>query len=205
MQQIDSAALHRVSKSLGLSTPGAMDTDLDDAVLQQSLDCVPLIRRGRALGSSQGIFTASIENVHAGAGIITTAIDPYALTSPRAGYPTPLPDGFDVWLLDAFGSAAIGLQDTDASRITVRYDATQTALGPVGTVTQPYRLFLGEIPISAAVAFLQLATGSVALGPLRIPRGADILWSSAATGAGSMFGQLVLGVFPEALGQDGLG
>lgn len=212
MREIDTNALTRVARVLGVGNPATAvsPVDFDDGVLQQVLEVSAMIRRARApLGD--GLFAAQIENVHAGAGAETTQRDPYDLAvATGAGWPDPVPADFDVWVLGAIASAATGVQSgSNASRFSITYPGTQVAFGSTSTIDQLIKAWLSEVPIGAgAVSFLGGAgDGNPAYeGPAwRVPRGALLTFQSSAGGAGSIFLQMVLGLFPSNLGYDGRG
>lgn len=202
MRLIDSQALDKVSKALGVAASPQLPY-LDDGVLQQVLDVTGLVRRARALGAAGGVFAGSIDTVHAAADTVNTTVDPYQLTSPGAGYPSPVPDGYDVWLLDAQVAVTIGAcDDNPGPRLSILYPSASRFLGGAGNVTVPWRLFSTEVPTSAVVAYLRTADGFTQKGPTRIPRGAQLVFGSTSLAATTVFGILTLGLWPEALGAE---
>ena len=79
-QLVDSQALQRVSKTLQLSTPGAQETLFIDERLEQTLDVMPMVRRGLTLAGSEGIYSANMRNTHSGSqGNVTSIVDPWNL------------------------------------------------------------------------------------------------------------------------------
>jgi len=209
MMKFDGPALESIREALGLTGVGAQITEFPDGVCDQVLDVAPFIRRGRTFAGSSGLFGGRITNTHAGAGALLTTVDPYAVTAPGSGYPSPVPPGYDVWLLSSWASAVIGVQSaTLASRLTISHPATNLAFGSAGGVGQLVRLFLGESAISATLAFLRESAGSVQpstypVAGWRIPRGSTIVWATNAAIAGDLIVELLIGLFPAGMGQDG--
>jgi len=207
MMRIEGPALELIRTSLGAVGVGAQITEFPDGIATQVIDVGGIICRGRAPGPSQGLFGARITNSHGAGGALSTSVDPYLVAAPGAGWPSPMPPGVDVWVLSAWASAAIGVAHaTQASRFVIQHPAAAVAFGAAGTVGQIVRLFLGETPISGAVAFLREA-GSLEgpyVGPaVRVPRGATLLWASNAAAAGDMIIEMELGLFASGLKQDG--
>lgn len=213
MREVDTDALQEVAPSLGVGNPATATRPVlfDDENLQQALVVNDLIRRGRTLaGSGGGIYAAQIVNSHGGAGTIIATRDPYDLgVATGAGWPAPVPEDLDAWILSAQVAAAIGDVDTSvATRFELRHPAVSAAFGGTGgTVTQVLRLWDTEVAISGAVAYLG-GVGDGVVGynhpATRIPRDALIVFASHKQGAGAadITLQLVLGLFPAGLGQD---
>ena len=97
MKRIDSDALGILTKALGLTGAGSQLTELADGVVDQALDVVPIVRRGRVIGASEGLFTAIMRNVHTDAETLTTGIggaDPHVHAF-EAGDANTAPGGVD--------------------------------------------------------------------------------------------------------------
>lgn len=207
MQEVDSAALHAVSKSLGLSTPGGQRTDFDDENLQQVLDVGPLIRRGRALGARGGAFSAYVVNTHPAADTQTTNLDVYKLATPTqgAGWPSPVPEGYDAWLVgsQALQSGAI----MTAAMLRIVYPSESQIYGAAGPMNMVLRTYLTTVLASVTIGSVLYgrSIGDGQIGrthAIRIPRGATVTWQSISNAAGDISAILQLGLFPAGLGQD---
>lgn len=218
MREIDSDALLSVLHVLGIGNPSTATRPalFDDDNLQQVFDVGPAIRRSRVAGSKSGIWSAQIENAHVAAGQLITNFDPYNLAGsidPQTalnGYPDPVPEGFDVWLLGAVLLSTTG--QLDNARLTVGVPATGAAFGATGTVSLPYYFWNADVPIGATGALSfggQAGNGSVLPShrAVRVPRGSSIVFTSvngAGVGWASIFCDMHLGLFPLALEQDAL-
>lgn len=212
MKEVDSDALSIVDLALGLSGPGTTITELTDGVVDQSLDVVPIVRRGRTQARTDGIYTAVLQNAHSGAGTLSSQINPYnvGFGAELPPYAVPTPRQFDIWLLNASLRRLSG-----ASSITgglfVRYSAASQGWG-ISDTNVPVAL-LSQMP--AIIWTTLTATGIEVIGgsgsqdmnlrvPLRLPRDPDLtlLFESTATALSVFVVDLILGVFPVALGQD---
>lgn len=212
MMQVDGPALATIREALGLTGAGAQITEYPDGIVEQVLDIAPLIRRGRTTNQSSGLFSAIMANVHAGAGTLDLAIDPYNFVpNARSGWPQPVPPGFDVWLLraGAFQLAAAAVVD---AMLYVAYPELQVAYGAYATygsaqVIQAYNTAaLGAVTVYGTSYLRALGTGVIGNRiQTRLPRGSTLGWQSNAGGIGTAAMFLVLGLFPAGLGQDGEG
>lgn len=219
-KRVDSDALGPMLKSFGLAGQGAEETILQDGVLDQVIDVAPIVRRGRTLASSGGIFRGLLRNIHPSTGTINSGISPYNATVAHvvAPYPGKIPDQFDVWLL---GASMI--------RFSGSGDLTQAMLG-LDNIAQGFGRDDSNNPILGINEVLPLAnwdglkTATTTYGveqarepwkPLkvRIPRlGAipsapvNIVFRTVTPSAGgATFDAVILmGVFPVSLGQDGV-
>ena len=216
MKKIDSDALNVLTKALGLTGRGAPVTELTDGLVEQTLDVVPVIRRGRTLAGSQGIFTAVFNNEHTDAETIANSIDPYKVPAAVAiaPYPAPaMPQQFDVWLLAAH---MIRVSGSSTIRAMLQYQYPPTAQG--WGVTDSGVAVVANPPVTLAYWDSAITIGTTTFGalalaeqalaqihPIRLPRAVDgpIIFTSVSTLTTVMQCQVVLGVFPIALGQDG--
>ena len=213
MKLIDSDALEIMNKALGITGRGAQETELTDGVVDQAIDVVPIVRRGRTLAGSEGIFTATIRNSHTGAATVTSPIEPYAV--PTVGiippYPDPVPVQFDIWLLQASIRQVSGA-GTLVATLSIRYPGQQGWGIRAGTVfvgvAQPHRLAFWDALISDGTNFGILAGSQQpsAFPRTRIPRGGatELIFASVSSETAAFDCQMTLGLFPVALGQDGL-
>jgi len=216
MKRIDSQALGILTKSLGLSGSGAQLTELTDGIVDQALSVNELIRRGRTLAGSEGIFTAIMRNVHTASEVLSTTVPPYVVPAGNtvAPWPSPIPRGFDVWLLSATVRQATGA-GTLAAVLYLDYSIAQQGWGVTdsgGGITSAERIPLAFWDALATVSnefgvLNQLGTNAK-IG-IRIPRPMDlgdtnIVFVSSSSLTATFDCQLVLGLFPTGLGQDGL-
>ena len=210
---IDSDALDILTKSLGLTGPGSQNTELFDGVVDQSLDLVPIIRRGRTQAGKEGIYTATMRNSHTGAQTITGTALPYniGVTPVIAPYPNPMPAEFDIWLLAAAIRQVSGT-GTISATLSLRYPGQQgwgrTEAGAFVGVAQAHRLAHWDTVVTVGTNFAVLAGTAqpTAFIGMRIPRGGstELIFITVSSATSSWDCQLTLGVFPVALGQDGL-
>ena len=211
---IDSDALDILTKSLGLTGRGAQETELFDGVVDQSLDLVAIVRRGRTQAGKEGIYTATMRNSHTGAQTITNTVEPYAVGTIAvvAPYPNPVPPEFDVWLLQAAIRQVSGTGTLSAT-LSLRYPGQQgwgiTESGAAQIlVAQAHRLAHWDTVVTVGTNFAVLAGSAqpTAFIGTRIPRGGatELIFITVSDATSSWDCQLTLGVFPVALGQDGL-
>jgi hypothetical protein len=212
MRDVDSQALRLVSRALGIGNPvtAVEQVSFDDSVLQQVLEVGPLVRRGGTLERTAGLYMADFDNVHAAPGAVASSVDPYAPSSPGAGYPSPVPTGLEVWLLGAQVAAVAGVHSTTQhSRVSLLVPGVQRAFGDAAPTnyTLEYSLHLGELPILAGTVVYINALGytGTARRAVRVTRGSTINMSSVAANAGTITFQLGIGLFPVALGEDAFG
>lgn len=220
MKSIDSEALSLLNRSLGLAGSGSQRTELEDGHVTQVLDIIPVARRGLTPPGTGGIFTALYSFSH-GAGVTSESVtvDPYniaAATAPNQ-WPTPVPQGMDVWLLGMAGNIFSGTAGNFTSagsylhglwdEVAWSVDETGAYQGP-GVVAPVYTLAYWDTQTNFDAAFSVLFNSTnlqsfYQLGR-RIRRGETVqLISLAANAVGVQF-NLMLGLFPEGFGQDAL-
>jgi len=217
MKRIDSDALEVLTKALGLTGAGAPVTELADGVVDQSLDVVPIVRRSRTLGITEGLYTAIISNIHGAANTLTTALDPYRpgaalVISP---FPAEIPPQFDLWLLTATMRRQSGTGTVNAT-LAFQPGARDQAWGVtdagVAVVQQDMQVIAyWNTLVTSNTTFGYLSGTSPPLIPLgiRLPRGntafpPSIRFVSAASAIATYNVSLNFGLFPVSLGQDGL-
>jgi len=210
MKIVDSDALGVVSKSLGLTGSGAPVTEFMDGVVEQTLDVAPIIRRGRTQASSQGIYTGVMRNIHGAANDQTSAINPFNVTTGAIPpYPAPMPEQFDLWV---FGASVTQISGTGTvvAALTLQFGAASQGWGidsagiaVVNNREQPVAFW--DTVQTVVNPWLLMGT----LGPwqrigMRLPRNpfVQFVFRSTASAIATYELQLLLGVFPVALGQD---
>lgn len=219
VKRLDSQALGDLNKALGLTGAGATITELTDGVVDQSLTINEIARRGRTQGGTEGLYTAVMRATHVGAGNVTVTVDPYNVgDSAFPPYPPIMPRGFDVWLLQASVREHSGGPSTIGATLSVDFSNDQQGWGEDNggsriTSSQAHRLGLWDALVNVGTEFATLAgTEQPSIYPkLRIPRGSRpgastnaLVFLSEASAAVNFDCQLLLGVFPSALGQDGV-
>jgi len=209
MKKIDSDALGVLNKALGLTGAGSQITELTDGVVDQALDVVPAIRRGRTQSATEGIYTARLENAHTGATSLSNPINPFALTGTQAiaPYPSPMPDRFDLWLLAASVRQTSG-SGTLSAALHVNYPAHVmgiTTIGAVGVIASMTLAFWDAVAVeNITFGLLNGARGPLARIGHRLPRSitTQIVFATTSSATATFQLLLTLGVFPVSLGQD---
>lgn len=214
---IDSDALGELTKALGLTGSGAPVTELADGVVDQALDVVPIIRRGRTLAPSGGLFTGIMSNEHTGATTITTNINPFAPGAALAlpPFPPTIPPQFDLWLLNATVRRQSGTGTLAAAMFFqpgARNQGWGVDDGGAQVVQQDIQcLAYWNTVFAANTVFAYFAS---TLGPLmqigmRLPRGTAafppmLRFVSISSLTSTYNLSINFGLFPVTLGQDGL-
>lgn len=219
VQKLDSDALEPVSRSLGIAGAGASsETVLADAEVIQVVDLNRQARRGRVPHGSGGIFRMSLRNIHAGAGVLVSNMVPYlAGTGTIAPFPSPVPRGFDLWLL---GASAIQSADSGFAFAILSLSNTLRGWGQddngaaiVSGLIEPLVFWDGAV----GIAGMSDALNNINSGQMyhrinrRIPReregaaAADlttIFFETSASAASTIECNMAFGMFPITLGQD---
>lgn len=215
MIAIRTNTLDLVNRGLGISGRGAPETTFADEELLQTVDVGPLIRLSRTPAESGGIFYAIIRHVHGAAGDLETGVAPYDLETPGAigAYADPMTRGFDVWLISACVRRVSGAGTLTVAQLGVSYfSGTQgwgvDDSGVAVVVADIQALATWETLISTpprAYGLLSGGNGTMVYPKLRLQRNPSTriqFISTVAAAAATLDLQLVLGVFPEGLGQD---
>jgi len=209
MIPIDSQALEDARRILGLggsgTGAGAGVTEFDDGLLQQVFDAGPVIRRGRTPAGSEGIFSASLTNNHIVDGILATTVDPYNPGATTAGYPSPVPQGFDFYLLRTFVTLSTG-GFLNGCMLRVVYPFDHQAFGDAVDMDLPYAMYNAEVTTAGIIfagSSLMGTTNVVQGRPLRIGRRQTLEFVSEVTGGAlGVACRFLVGLFPSSLGQD---
>jgi len=215
MKKMNSDALGILNKSLGLTGAGSRITELADGIVDQSIDIVPAVRRGRTLAKSGGIFTATLRNIHVGGTDELSQAFPYEVVPAdvRPPYPSPMPAQFDIWLLGCSVTQISGTS-TLSGALLILYPTAQIGWGedsagaPIVADALIPVAFWDSIRFAGAIA-LGMSAGSGQLYRainLRLPRSTNLqLQFRTRSNATSTYDcDMILGVFPVALGQDGV-
>jgi hypothetical protein len=220
VREVSSQVLQEVARALQLAGRGAQITYFEDGDLAQVIDVGALARRGGTLAPSNGIFSFIIENDHGGAGVIETLRNPYNTASAvlGSGYTTPLPEGFDVWIL-ALSAISTGTASVfTRAMVAIRTIDSDMGFGDVAAkaIDIPLMVYRTEDnSFAAGASALTFLRGDSTVrawdyGPNVMPyrlrsRTNRLLWMTASTGTGTYELHGLVGVFPAGLGQDGQG
>ncbi len=210
MKRIDSGALEPAVRALGLTGAGAAITELEDGRVEQSLEMGQIARRGGTFASTGGIFQGRLQNDHQGADTLFTSVAPYAIAAGVvAPYPSPMPPGFDIWLLDA-AVRQTGGAGTIAAVLLVQelvqgFSIDNLGAGAGGILSSPVAFWDTIVSVTTTFA-TQVNGGPLAMPGIRLARSAQTLLTFRSTSsAAAAFDCVVrLGVFPAPLGQDGI-
>ena len=102
---MDSGALALLNRAFALAGQPSGQTTLLDADVTQTVDVGPIARR--SLAPQGGLFYATVRIKHTSVGGLGSSFNPYepkhATPGSLAhnGWPTVVPSGFDVWLIEA--------------------------------------------------------------------------------------------------------
>lgn len=213
MKQVDSDALGVVNRALGLSGRGDDKTELEDGILSQGVDVAPMIRRGRTLQPSEGIFYGILRNIHSGSGLLTSQIFPWAADDNAvAPYPRRVPVQFDLWLLYATAIRSSGAGTVSAS-LSMRMSGLSQGWGAnnLGAIVEslentPLLHWTFNVALDDTFATLSSTTQPLQKIGLRMPRVGvpSIIFASNASEAATWNCQVVMGLFPVSLGQDAI-
>lgn len=203
-KRVDSQALGIVDRTLGLAGKGSPVTELEDGQLVQTFDTVPAIRRGRTVADSSGMFSASIQNVHVGASDVSETLDLYNLTSgidATPPFPGPVPRGFDLWVVN---STMLKSANDAAEVIALMQLPFTRSINIIGAQNHALAFYQDHVFVNGQRYMFQAAsTGTWAQNqPRRIPRGALLRLDSTAAASLTVSWVILIGMFPEAIGQD---
>jgi hypothetical protein len=203
-------------RALGLQGAGSQETELLDGVVHQTLDVAPLVRRGRTLANSGGIFQVAFDLVRATAGAASVSWTPFAAgANAFPPFPQTIPTDMELWLLYATLRRASGTGTVEAMlRLTNIFQGWGQDTGASQAAIQT-NMVLGHwdtVVTIDGVNFVELAQGGqmLRLG-MRVPRQRNALGNlpnitatidTSATATYEM--QIIVGLFPLALGQDGI-
>jgi len=213
VKKVDSQSLGIVNRALGLTGMGSPETEFLDGIVEQTLDVGPLIRRGRALADTSGIFTPTLRNIHTDSESLFTSVDPYAVgaTAAIAPYPARVPESFDVWLLGASvrrvsgGGTINATLSLDVGTRNAGFGIDDSGVAVLSSESIRLAYWNSIVTVGTAFALLQ------ALGPhqrigIRIPRNVSLLrFDSFSSLTVTYDCQMIIGLFPIGLGQDAIG
>lgn len=204
-QQIESGALTLMNEILQLGAGGEQTTQLDDGNVSQVIDIKSIVRRSLTFASTEGLFFFGYANIHAGAGVLTSSVNPYVATTGLNAFPTVMPRGFDVWLLYAtmFRVSGAGAL-TGASLEIVMTDAMRAKGANIGSPAIPLGIWDGLETITLEEYGIT-EQGETVIRPMaRLRRGTAVQFRSNSAGVATFRCVAVVGAFPAGLGQDGV-
>jgi len=199
----------------GSSLSGVTDLDADN--LSQTVPIIPeIVRRSLTEANAGGWNEGLLVNEHTDAETLESTIDPYEPGAASvAPYPASVPLGWDVWLL---GVSAVRVDSAG----TGAYSTAMLALNP-GANSQSWGIddsgvavaggprimlarFDGGLDVNLVGVNPPLLTEAgetfVPLG-VRVPRQASAIeWHSDSVATCTLRAHIILGLFPEGLGQD---
>ena len=210
-KSIESEALDRLYRVLGLSGGAATPTLLDDGNVSMVLSINDIVRRSRTPAQQSGWIICAFQNTHGGAGEKTASIDPYSPGDANLlPYPEEVPRGFDFWILYATMLRAAGAGALDGATLEIQAGASQRGWGisDAGSAID-----VNDFMVVARWTGLDSTTtvdygiggdGSARVNiGLRIPRGVNFIRYRSDAGAAATFRcYLFCALFPEGLGQD---
>jgi len=212
VKKVDSDALGILTKALGLTGAGSPITELADGVVDQVLSVNEIARRSRTQADLGGIYTGILENNHLIADTVTTSININRMAADLAipPFPDPMPPQFDVWLL---GATLIQLSGSGTLQgaLMIRFANSQQGFGVnqagAAVVDQENVVVASWDIVSTILTTFGLQGGvrtPFARIGMRLPRHVDTrLQFTTISSAAVVFScQLLMGVFPVALGQD---
>lgn len=212
MKTVDSQALEVVNRALGLSGVGAPLTEFLDGILNQSLDVTALVRRGRTIALSTGIFYGLLRNNHTAANTQTSRFEPYiGGTGAVLPYPSPLGRGFDFWVLAAItrqlsGSGTFtGALFIDPNTTLLGWGVDEAGAAVSAAARLPLAYWDSVVTQTDEFGLMENGQPWARIG-LRLPRlnrnDVGLVFSSTSSAAAVFDCYIILGVFPVGLGQD---
>lgn len=215
MKKIDSDALGVVTKALGLTGRGAQLTELEDGIVDQTLDVAPLVRRGRTLAGTEGVFVFLFRNVHASANSLTSILNPFQVGDAFAfePFPTPIPAQFDLWVIGATIFQVSGSGTLSAAlhlnfpAVSIGAAITNTGGTPARAVTSHTLAFWDAIATENITFGIKNGSrGPFANIGLRVPRSilSQLIFATTSSAAATFDLRVIVGLFPIGLGQDAI-
>jgi len=213
MKPIDSAAVGGVDRIFGLGRGGAQTADLEDGNVSMVFEVTDAVRRARAIGVTEGWFIGLLDNIHPAAGAVESGRDPYAAGAAFVtnAYPAIVRPGFDVWFLGASVLRISGTGDINAATLMLDPPATTQGWGidsggvAVVANTEFPLLLWTALDLTISTREVGVLSGGGVLGKVayRLPRGGAVLrFVSDASAIATFRCNILMAVFPEAIGQD---
>jgi len=215
---VESQAFAPLNKTLGIGGSGDSETELLDGELVQTMEMGAIARRGRTIAGTEGLFRCVMRTVHTAAEVLTTSWQPYqpGATGTIAPYPNPVPDGFDVWLLGCSvervsGNASISEAALRLTQVQQGFGIDDSAAAVVSTSVFTIA-FWNSLELGIEPAYGVISSRGWPWKPvkIRIPRKGAIaspflVFGAESGGTLTVDCVMLIGIFPSALGQDGIG
>jgi hypothetical protein len=221
VRPVDTDALRLVSPALGIGNPSTavQPVTFDDANLQQVIDVLPLVRRGRVPVGSTGLFCFQLRTVHAAADSTQTfEVNPYTLVQTGGGtvgglWPNPVPNDLDVWILRVSASLTSGASANFVGGVLDMVMGPSingfVGGGPLITSSSVHRLATFDDTLDNVLPgtiYLTQAGSGLADLPMgfRLPRVTNLRWRTRNTNATAIEATttILMGLFGAGLGQD---
>lgn len=190
--------------------PAPLVIDTGNASL--TVPILPDLARYSLSGPDGGFITGVMENVHSAADDERSQLDPYIAGAAALGsFPSPVPAGFDLWLLSASlthsgGAAAVlvgallafnpgpergwGIDDAGA-QVTATPRINMVFWDTLNTDTAG----------TNGVGLTEQGLPFTKIG-VRLPRGGNLIFDSTTAGATELSVIVIMQLVPSALGQD---
>lgn len=202
MRQMDSGALTELSKILQLGGGGEQTTELDDGNVSQVLDIEHVIRRSLTPAASRGLFWFGFSNTHAGAGVISSTLNPFAVDVGANGFPTIIPPGFDFWHIYSHLRQVSGAIALSGATIEIIQQGVERGKGFAASSVSPLGIWT-DIELLTGENYGITAQGETIIRfPTRLRPGSIFRFLTNATGVAIYRGVTVVGLFPAGMGQD---
>lgn len=193
-------------------------TDLDTDSVSQTLPIIPNIlrRSDNIIGNNQGGWLQGVmENVHSGADDEVSTYRPYdgtaagstTLVGAAAGFPAPIPSGWDLWILGC------SLERTSGAGTVVGLLALNG--NPLGWGIDDAGAAVTDTPLFNLARFTSIVADAAALAygigadgqpwqpvNLRLPGQIALEFHTTSSAAVTVQLAILMGLFPEAMGQD---
>jgi len=213
VREFKGQALDQVASTLGLTGAGALQTQLEDGSVIQTLDVAPFVRRGRTQSPQDGIWSAVLRNTHSGADTEESTGRPFNAVGIINGYPPAVPRGtatVDIWLLTASvrqesgGGTIQAILSLNAAQQTQGWGEDDAGVAVVNSDQWALALW-DTIVVGGRDTIATQESGSpLARLGIRMPFNSQVRFETISSEAAVFDCQLTLGIFPNGLGQDGI-
>jgi len=176
-----------------------------------TLETNELIRRGLTEANVGGWYLGVFQHVHAAADDQASSLNPYLPgVLAVAPYPAEIPSGWDLWCMGASGRRSAGAGGLTGAVLELAAPSVAQGWGidqlGAAVVAVPVITLAEWDSVSALTtnAAPLLGQQGVSWFPfrIRVPVGASLVMRSTSAAAATFQWTLVMGLFPEALGQD---
>ena len=168
-----------------------------------------MVRRGLTLAGTEGLYSASLRNTHGGSqGNVTTIIDVYNLgVLALPPFPTEIPENMDFWITGLSAEVVSGTGFFGNAFFDLSVSALNNAFGTFST-NIALAGWRAEVTLGGPTLLVPetgTARGLYTPCRVRVPRNATLRFHTRNNGANSPVYQcnLLIGLFPSSMGQDG--